>query len=162
MAPTMGTQHFLMGAVAFFAPTAAFELEVPPAAFEPGLPPVALEPSIPPVALEPEIPPLALGPKAPGSFFRPDAPSVPHAAVVEAIARGTVFLLSFVDFAGTTSMSDGRFRSVFPCGAEVFTACAPFFLGALKRFSEAFPVASIFLFFDASVEASEPGTGRGP
>jgi hypothetical protein len=131
----MGTQRFLTGAKVFFYTTAGLELDVPP---------------------------MILEPKAPTTLFGPDTPSIPRAAATVAIARGIIFLLSFIGFAEDTSALDDRFKLIFPRSVEVFTNFALFFLGAFGHFAIAFPTESVFLFLEASVEASEPDTGQGP
>jgi hypothetical protein len=95
-------------------------------------------------------------------LFGPDALSVGRAVAPVEIARGTIFLLSFTGFTEATSVSDGRFKLIFPHGMEVFTISAFLFSGAFSHFIEAFPTKSVFLLFEATVKASEPGTGRGP
>jgi hypothetical protein len=141
MAPIAGTWHFLTDEAAFFAPT------------------MALGPEMPPAALEPQTPQPALGPKVPGTLFGLDVSSVPRTMTIEAIARGTVFLLNFMDFSDATSVSDGCFRQPFHNDVAAFVVSTLFLLGAFECFSGAFPIASAFLFIEASVEASEPGTG---
>jgi hypothetical protein len=70
------TLYSLMDVVAFFAPTMILGLGPPSPALEP---------------------------KAPDTFFEPGSSSVTCIVAIEAIARGIVFLLSFMDFADVIS-----------------------------------------------------------
>jgi hypothetical protein len=54
----------------------------------------------------------------------------------EAIARGMVPLLNFVDFASRMSMPDGYFRAPLSRALETFVGSAPFFSGTFRRLAK--------------------------
>jgi hypothetical protein len=82
-----------------------------------------------------------------------------RATAAEAIVRGTIFLLSFMDLADEISVSYDRFRRPFTCATATFAVSAHFILGTFGLFTKTFPVGSPFLFFNTCMET---GTGRGP
>jgi hypothetical protein len=102
--------------------------------------------------LEPWPLPPVIEPKAPSKFNEPWASGVICAAAAEAIARGTIPLLSFTNYATKISASNGRFREPFTCAPETFAGFIPFFSGAFGRFAKTFPLGSAFLFFKTSME----------
>jgi hypothetical protein len=112
--------------------------------------------------LEPDALATHLEPEALAAPLGPNAPIAMCVIVADATRQGTVFVLSFTGLAEATSTSDGHFRLVFPHGAAAFADSPFFFLDTLMRLVGAFPTASTFLFFEASMKASKPGTGRGP
>jgi hypothetical protein len=91
----------------------------------------------------------------------PDAPIATCVIVTAAAAWSTIFLLGFTGLTEATAASDDHFSLAFPRDVEAFAHSPFFFLDALGCLTGAFPAASSFLFFEASVKASEPGTKRG-
>jgi hypothetical protein len=82
-----------------------------------------------------------------------------RAVAAEAIARGTVPLLSFADFVGRMFTPDGRFESALAHDPDTFAGTTPFFLVTFGHLPKTLAASSTFLFFRTSVEM---GTGRGP
>jgi hypothetical protein len=100
-----------------------------------------------------------LEPEAPATPLGPDAPIAMRIVVAVVAGWDTVFLLGFTGLTEATSMSDGHFRLAFSHDADALADSPFLFPDALGHLTGAFPVASTFLFFKASVKASEPGTG---
>jgi hypothetical protein len=92
----------------------------------------------------------------PNKFIKPHASNVMHTAAVEAIARGTIPLLSLMDLADRISASDDYFKPLFTHAAGSLAGSVPFFSCAFGRLAKTFLVASSFLFFKTSVKT---GTG---
>jgi hypothetical protein len=102
-------------------------------------------------------PPLA--PPAPTETSETRVSGITHALAAEAIARGTVPLLSFANFNSRMSVPDGHFKPAMVHDPESLAVIAPFFSTTFGRLPETFTAASAFPFFRTS---GETGTERGP
>jgi hypothetical protein len=89
----------------------------------------------------------------------PDALATTRATAGAAAGLGATFLICFAGFVGATFASEGHFEPDFACGITISIESSLFFIGTFTCLIGVFPVASIFLFFEASMKASMPGIG---
>jgi hypothetical protein len=115
-----------------------------------------------------------LEPDAPAAV--PVAPAAMPVAVMIAARWNIAFLVCLTGQAEAPSTSNDRFKppfllgavvfpygvEAFPCGTAAFTVSTFFFLSTLACLLRFFLAASIVLFFEALVNSSVPGSGRGP
>jgi hypothetical protein len=89
-------------------------------------------------------PATVLEPEAPETFFGPGASSLMCTTVASAMARGTMFLLSFADFINAISVSDDRLKPPLPYTMTASVVSVLLFLGTTTTF------AVSILFFSGS------------